>query len=166
MTRLPSVSKVKYLHMQIRLNNAGIQRDPSHSEHFRWESTQRENSWEHWNYPLLDILFLFGFCCSTASSGDLTALHGYDISPPAAVHLQGYITFLFLQDLLKRRKDYCPVQPSQATARGFLSLWSFARHFTDPHVNVIQALSEGVKMLRGVGKKQEKSYHCKTAWVR
>lgn len=58
---------------------------------------------------------------------------------------------------------YCSVQPSQPTARGVLLLWSFARHFTDPWVNVTQVLSEEVKMLKGVGKCRKVFYQCKTA---
>lgn len=117
---LPSVSKVKFLQTQIRLNKAGIQKGPSHAKHFRWGTIQREIRWEHWSYPLLDILVLFGFCGSMVSSGDLPVLHGCNISPPAAAHLWSCVTFLFLQILLEGRRDSCPAQPSQPTAHGFL----------------------------------------------
>lgn len=129
---LPSVRKVKFLQTQIRLNTAGIQRGPSHAKHFRWGTTQREIRWEHRSYPLLDILVLFGFCGSMVSSGDLPVLRGCNISPPAAAYLWSSVTFLSA-DSTGGKQRFLPRSVFTTYCTWFSLLWSFARHFTDPH---------------------------------
>ena len=94
------MSKVKYLHMQIRWNKTGIQRGPSHAITLDGRVLKGKTG-EHRSYPLTDTVVLFGFRCSMASSGHLPWLHRWNISLLAVAHLRSYVTLHFLQALLE-----------------------------------------------------------------
>jgi len=148
------VSKVKHLHTEIRLSEAGTQRHLSHSS--LDGSTQKEKREEQQSYPLLDIVFIW----VSLKRGLFRRPGTFPISSCPFLKLchlfpsAGPTTESGRSLLLSATAAYC-------TGVSFATF--SARRFTNCHVNVTQAVS---KELREVVEMQEKSHHYKSAWVR
>lgn len=99
-----------YLHTQLRVNETGKQRGPSHAKHFRWERASELPCPGHlvsmWVLLHCDLFRRPASVTWTLLASSCPSLEPCHLS--LSENLLGGI--------------YCPVQPSQPTAHGFLLL--------------------------------------------